>query len=104
MSRRAPAVCFALTFACLATPAFASVTADSLAGVSISCADSRTGAMLELRAQRLDSLGAIVPEWTALTGRTCVGSMQDVATSFAADGAGGAFVVWTDMRTGDADL
>lgn len=103
--RRLLTCCVMCSFALsTATPAIASATADSLAGVSISCPDSRTGAMLELRAQRLDSLGAIVPEWAALSKRTCVGSMQDVATSFAADGAGGTFVVWTDMRAGDADL
>ncbi len=86
------------------TPAFASVPADSLAGVSISCRDARSGETLELRAQRLDSLGAIVANWADGSARACVGSMQDVATSFATDGTGGAFVVWVDMRTGEADL
>lgn len=86
------------------TPAFALVPADSLAGVSISCRDARSGeTLLELRAQRLDSLGAIVANWADGSARACVG-MQDVATSFATDGTGGAFVVWVDMRTGEADL
>ncbi|MFN8586651.1 MAG: hypothetical protein U0704_02530 [Candidatus Eisenbacteria bacterium] len=104
MNCRAPILGLALASSFLATPAFASATPDSVAGVSISCPDPRTGAMLELRAQRLDSLGVIVPEWAAGSGRTCIGAMQDVTTSFASDDAGGAFVVWTDTRTGDADL
>lgn len=71
--------------------------ADGPAHVIIFWEDGRTAGSVDIYAQGVDSSGAAL--WTAGGEVVCDASGDQVELHAASDGAGGAFVVWTDLRT-----
>jgi hypothetical protein len=82
------------------------LTADGAGGAVAAWVDLRsdTGWWTnpDLYAQRLSPVGA--PLWTADGIPLCTAPLPQWLPSVVADGAGGAFVVWQDRRSRDADL
>ncbi len=80
------------------TPAIAP---DNSGGAIISWQDQRSGAY-DVYAQRVNASGVV--QWTSNGVAICssTGDQQSVATL--ADGAGGAFLVWSDARAGNFDV
>jgi hypothetical protein len=75
--------------------------ADGEGGIIVAWADKRGGAW-DTYAQRLDSSGATL--WTLDGVAVCDTTDNQYVTSMVADGAGGAFIVWEDNRSGSGDM
>ena len=82
----------------------AQISADSLAGTRATCVDFRSGGTFPVRAQHLRADGSVERSWDPGDSHLCLGSSPDVISRVVPDGAGGAVVVWVDMRSGDADI
>jgi hypothetical protein len=78
------------------------VVADGLGGVILVWEDRRNGRDVDLYAQRLDGDGR--PSWNANGVPVSLASGDQRAPRLIADGQGGAWVVWEDLRSGDVDL
>ncbi|MBI5711007.1 MAG: hypothetical protein HZC42_12015 [Candidatus Eisenbacteria bacterium] len=74
-----------------------SITPDDSGGVLMTWIDNRkdTG---DIYIQRVTASGALAPGWPACGVPACAASGQQGASNVASDGAGGAFVGWTDFR------
>ncbi len=75
---------------------------DGAAGAIAVWQDYRGGETADVYAQRILVTGASA--WVADGVSVCADSGDQAAPAIAADGAGGAHVVWQDRRGGDADL
>src|SRR5262249_30261771 len=93
------------------------IVPDGAGGVFVAWQDTRNGSFQQTFAQHLDATGVSASGWPAdgltLSPFATEPGIQrptnfDAATlglsSIAGDGAGGAFVAWTDRRSGDADI
>jgi hypothetical protein len=75
--------------------------ADGEGGIIVAWTDDR-GDDSDIYAQRLDSSGA--PLWTLNGVVVCDTTGYQYVASILADGAGGAFIVWEDIRTGSGTV
>jgi hypothetical protein len=79
------------------------MTADGLGGVLMAWTDARTPANgMDIYAARVSSSGANVAGWPAGGVAECAAATDQRSPAIAADGAGGAFVSWTDARNAGA--
>ncbi len=69
---------------------------DGTGGAIVAWSDRRSGTELDIYAQRVNSFGE--PKWTAGGVPLCTAAHDQQGTAIAADGAGGAIVVWEDRR------
>ncbi|HTM58047.1 MAG TPA: hypothetical protein VL123_06500 [Candidatus Udaeobacter sp.] len=73
------------------------IVADGASGAIITWTDARSGPT-DIYAQRVNSAG--VPQWTVNGVAMCTASNTQQSPSITSDGAGGAIVVWSDLRNG----
>ena len=76
------------------------IASDGAGGAIVTWSDLRGGATYDIYAQRLNPAGAA--QWAANGVAVCAAANSQVAPVIATDGAGGAFVVWQDLRGGVA--
>ena len=76
---------------------YPTAVADGSGGVFITWQDARTG-VTDIYAQRLNSAG--VAQWTANGVAVCAATNTQVGPVINVDGAGGAIIAWTDLRSG----
>jgi hypothetical protein len=76
---------------------FAHLTQDGQGGVLVSWQDGRSGSW-DVYVQRYSSGGAVAPGWPQGGSRATGNPAQQQEPQIACDGAGGAFVVWSDDR------
>ena len=83
----------------------AALSSDGAGGVIVTWMDSRAGAGFDVYAQRVDASGASL--WASGGVPLCTAPIDQGFLSQIPDGAGGAFVTWTDYRaigTSGADI
>lgn len=71
---------------------------DGAGGVIVAWVDPRPGATTDVYAQRITAAG--VPAWTANGVVVCNAAGNQDQLEMIADGAGGAILVWSDLRSG----
>ncbi|MBL7961570.1 Ig-like domain-containing protein, partial [bacterium] len=74
------------------------ITADGSGGAVIAWNDTRSGASVDIYAQRINSSG--VTQWTTDGEAICTATNTQSIGGIATDGAGGAIVTWQDLRDG----
>lgn len=79
------------------------LAADGAGGAIVVWRDARN-ATLDVYAQRLGGDGATWPGWPADGVAVCTAAGTQFGPALAPDGAGGAFVFWTDQRADGGDL
>jgi hypothetical protein len=77
------------------------IATDGSGGAIIVWRDQRSGYM-DLYAQRVDGAGASL--WMAYGAPICTAANAQDRQTVVADGVGGAFVAWTDWRSGNEDV
>jgi hypothetical protein len=77
------------------------IVADGTGGAIISWQDAR-GTDFDIYAQRLNGSGAV--QWTTNGVALCATTGVQQAPRIVTDGAGGAIVVWDDLRSGNYDI
>jgi FlgD Ig-like domain len=75
------------------------ITADAVGGAIIAWQDYRGGVRGDIYAQRVSAFGAV--QWTDNGQAVSADDSTQASVVITSDDAGGAFVVWTDHRTGD---
>lgn len=87
-----------------ANQSFPAIAPDGFGGAIVGWMDIRSG-MNEVYANRINDTGAIGPGWPANGLLICATSGDKVFPRAISDGAGGAILVWQDLRNGsDYDL
>jgi hypothetical protein len=76
-----------------------SIVADGAGGAIVAWADLRNGDA-DVYAQHVLAAGVVDPAWPTDGRALCGGESEQAVPAMAADGAGGAFVVWTDAHVG----
>ena len=79
---------------------FPTIASDDAGGAVITWQDYRTGS--DIYAQRVNAAGAV--QWTADGLAICTAANDQSAPAVSSDGAGGAFITWSDARDGFADI
>ena len=79
------------------------VASDSLGGMFVAWSDNRSGAW-DIYAQRITTYGEVAPGWTVDGVLVCGAPGDQQRPKIVADGAGGAIIVWEDVRSGDWNL
>lgn len=100
-----------------ATQSAPGIVADGSGGAFVVWQDRRSGSFLQTYAQHLDATGVAAPSWPAdglalspyateagIARPTNFDAAILGLSSIVGDGAGGAFVAWTDHRSGNADI
>lgn len=77
---------------------------DGLGGAIVIWVDSSTVTRYDVRATRVLSSGVIDPAWPVGGVAVCTASGDQSSPEGVSDGAGGAFITWTDERNGDFDI
>jgi hypothetical protein len=77
------------------------IISDGASGAIVTWTDAR-GADLDLYAQRITAAGA--PAWTANGAAVCAAAGVQWIESMVSDGAGGAIIAWSDLRSLDLDI
>lgn len=81
------------------------VVGDGDGGAIILWLDARSGTHLEIRLQHVLATGEIDARWPPEGRAVCDTSIEQMWPAMIGDGAGGAFVVWSDVRNGlDTDV
>lgn len=81
---------------------FPVITGDGGSGALVTWADQRAGASnSDVYAQHVLIGGSVDPGWTADGVAVCTATGSQSSPSIAGDGAHGAFIAWTDGRTGN---
>ncbi|MCC6349840.1 MAG: T9SS type A sorting domain-containing protein [Candidatus Eisenbacteria bacterium] len=81
------------------------IAADGAGGVFVTWYDLRDGADYDIYAQHVKADGAIDPLWPVSGLPICIATGNQQPAQIAADGVGGAVVVWSDYRSGtEADV
>jgi hypothetical protein len=78
-----------------------SIVSDGAGGAIVAWMDYRVS-NLDIYVQRVNASG--VPQWTANGVALCTAIDDQVSPVLVSDGAGGAIAVWTDFRSGTADI
>lgn len=79
-------------------------TADGAGGALYAWSDNRCVGFRQIYAVRLGTAGPSSAGWTANGVHLAATSRDQVTPAIAADGAGGAFVAWQEVRGADADI
>ena len=74
------------------------IVSDGAGGAIVTWTDLRNGATSDIYAQRMDALG--VPQWTANGAAVSTATNHQQYPTIVSDGAGGAILVWQDLRNG----
>jgi hypothetical protein len=82
---------------------FPNIVADDAGGALITWYDGRSGNN-DIYAQRVLASGAVDPAWPANGRALCIASGDQRSPEIVPDGAGGAFVTWSDYRSGAPDI
>ena len=77
------------------------VAPDLAHGCYLAFSDTPSSGVVQVRAAHLDSTGSAIYTPTVLTG---ISPYQQYSPQIDVDGAGGAFVAWSDRGTGDFDI
>jgi hypothetical protein len=77
------------------------IVADGTGGAIITWEDFR-GSIYDIYAQRVDSLGMV--KWDSNGIIICTAAGNQTYPTIAADGSGGAIIIWDDDRNGDFDI
>lgn len=77
----------------------AGIVSDGAGGAIVPWTDYRGGAG-DIYAQRVTSAGSVAPAWPADGAAVCTATGDQFDATACADGSGGAYVVWSDARTG----
>jgi hypothetical protein len=77
---------------------YPAIASDGSGGAIVAWQDSRGGSQYDIYAQRLTTAGAAA--WTANGVGVCTLNDQQTSAAVLADGQGGAYVAWSDIRTG----
>jgi hypothetical protein len=77
------------------------IVTDNSDGSIIIWTDGRNG-NIDIYAQRIDSTGTVL--WTANGAPVCTHLISQTDILLAPDGSGGAFIAWSDNRTGNFDV
>lgn len=81
------------------------IASDGAGGAFIAWADERASANVwDVYAHHVLANGALDPAWPANGLAVCTATGSQFNCRIAADGSGGAFVVWQDQRTGASDV
>lgn len=80
------------------------VALDGNGGVLLAWMDFRGGGAGDVYAQHVTAQGTLVTGWSEDGIEVCVHASEQSAPRIAADGAGGAYVIWQDRRNGTLDL
>ncbi|MBK7366572.1 MAG: hypothetical protein IPJ04_01365 [Candidatus Eisenbacteria bacterium] len=78
------------------------LVADGAGGAIVTWEDMRNAVHSDIYAQRVSGAGVVDPAWPAQGRALCAAPAAQYAPFPAGDGAGGAFVVWLDLRSGRA--
>ena len=79
------------------------IVSDGAGGAIVTWHDYRGSSDYDVYAQRVNASG--VPQWTANGVALCTAAYQQYNPTIVADGAGGAIVTWSDVRSGsDFDI
>lgn len=79
---------------------YPAITSDGAGGAIVVWRDTRGGPDTDIYAQRVLGSGAVDPGWPANGRALCTAPNNQSVPSIASDGAGGAFVAWSDLRNG----
>ncbi len=81
------------------------IVPDGAGGAIVTWADRRSGTNYDIYAQHVLAGGAVDPAWPVDGRGLCTAALAQEYQTIAADGAGGAIVVWQDLRDGtDYDI
>ncbi len=78
------------------------IAPDGAGGTIVVWQDRRTGGVDDIYAQRVNAAG--VAQWAANGVAVCTAAGAQEAPMVISDGAGGAFIVWQDARSGGNDI
>src|SRR5262245_39937120 len=78
------------------------IASDATGGAIIAWVDGRSGTSNDIYAQRISSGGGI--SWTTDGIAIVTGAGDQLSPFLLSDGAGGAFIAWTDARSGVSDI
>ncbi|MBA7532249.1 hypothetical protein ES705_24475 [subsurface metagenome] len=79
------------------------IVSDGAGGAIITWQDKRGGTFYDIYAQRINSAGVV--QWTANGEAICTEATQNqYSPTIVSDGAGGAIIIWEDMRSGNFDI
>ncbi len=79
-----------------------SIDADGSGGAVFTWADRRNGTDYDVYVQRVDALGNLL--WTSQGVAVCTAGGSQTEPKILSDGAGGAFITWTDGRGANTDI
>ncbi len=79
------------------------VVTDGAGGVFVAWEDARSGTK-DIYLSRVTSTGALAAGWPANGLGVCTVASAQSGLQIASDGAGGAYLVWTDLRSVDQDI
>lgn len=77
---------------------------DGAGGAIITWYDFRPGGNFDIYAQHVRASGSVDPAWPANGRAICSSSGDQYLPTLVSDGAGGALITWTDLRSGSADI
>ena len=77
------------------------ITSDGYHGAIIAWQDARTGTA-DIYAERVSAIATLGHGWTPGGVAICSQAASQTTPAIAADGAGGAIIAWTDLRSGSA--
>ncbi len=79
------------------------IVPDGSGGAIVAWNDVRAGTNYDIYAQHVQASGAVDPGWPTDGRAVCTAANNQQNPTLASDGYGGAFVAWSDPRTGSAD-
>jgi hypothetical protein len=80
------------------------IVSDGAGGAIVAWTDYSGGPTSDIRAQRVLANGTLAPGWPANGRVVCSAAGNQSVPCIASDGAGGAVVVWSDLRGSQSDL
>jgi hypothetical protein len=81
---------------------YPTLASDGVGGAIVTWNDTRSGGNYDVYAQRVNAAGSAM--WTVDGIPICTASGIQGLPNIAADGAGGAFLTWLDVRSGNSDV
>jgi hypothetical protein len=81
---------------------FPAIVSDGSAGAIVTWPDYRSGTNDDIYAQRINASGTV--QWTANGVAVSIAAGNQFDSRITTDGAGGAIITWTDLRSGNRDV